>query len=138
MKQSDELRELVLGFYQAMETADMSYFESRLSQEEGVISIGTDPEEWWADHKVIAKVYEAQLKEMKGFSIVGANPQAFSDGNVGWVADQYKVNFPDGNAVSFRMTMVWQKEASKWKIIQAHASVGVPNEQLLGYALPTG
>ena len=137
MKQSAELREFTLRMYQAMETADMNFIRAHTSQEEGVLSIGTDPSEWWDSYKVITEVYEVQLGEMEGVSIEGANPQAFTEGNVGWVADQVKFKLPDGNTISLRMTSVFHKEANEWKIVQAHSSFGVPNEQSLGFELTT-
>jgi ketosteroid isomerase-like protein len=132
MEQSAELRELTSGFYRAMQRADMSFIGAQFSQEEGVLVIGTDPEEWWVGYETITRVFEEQIGATGGFLITGSNPKAFSEGDVGWVADQYTVQFQNGNAISFRVTMVFHKEAGEWKIVQQHASIGVPNEQAFG------
>lgn len=132
MKPSDELREHVLRLSQQdSDTAEKS--GSPFSQEEGVLVIGTDPDEWWTGYENITKSFGTQ----PDISIVESNPQAFSEGNVGWVADQHKLKFPDGRVVPIRETSVWHKEAGEWKVVQTHWSVGVPNEKIFDYALPT-
>jgi hypothetical protein len=134
MKPSAELREHILSlFKQFKEAVDNGSQGSPFSQEEGVLAIGTDPNEWWASYEVIMKASETQPDT----SYVDCNPQAFSEGNVGWVAQQRKLRFPDGSVVPIRETSVWHKENGEWKSVQAHWSVGVPNEQILDYALPT-
>jgi hypothetical protein len=138
MEQSAELRERTLDFYRAMETADTSFIETFFSQEEEVLNLGSDPEEWLVGHAKAVGVLVAQLKAMQGISIGGADPQAFSEGSVGWVADQFKLIMPSGTTIPFRMTLVYHKEAGEWKAVQLHLSIGVPNEQAIGYALPTG
>jgi len=132
MEQSAELRERTLKFYQAMEKADVSFFGSLFSQEEGALAIGTDPEEWWVGHGEITEIFEAQFTEANSFSIIDPDPQAYTEGNVGWVADQYNVKLSNGNIVLFRVTAVFHKEVGEWKIVQLHASLGVPNEEVFG------
>jgi ketosteroid isomerase-like protein len=42
---------------------------------------------------------------------------------------------PDGTEIEFRMTAVFHNENGQWKVVQQHASVGVPNEALQRYAV---
>ena len=137
MKQSDELIAFTQAFYRAMETADKSFIRSLFSKEEALV-IGTDPQEWIAGFEKTTKTVEAQAVEMKGISIVDANPQAFYEGDFGWMADQFKLKFPDNNALPIRITTVFHKEAEEWRVVQMHWSIGVPNEQSIGYALTIG
>jgi hypothetical protein len=37
---------------------------------------------------------------------------------------------PDGQVVPFRLTAVFHREGQAWRMVQAHFSVGVPNERL--------
>ena len=84
MKQSAELREHILSLVnRSTETADQTPF-SQFSQEEGVLAIGTDPNEWLAGFEALSKVSGTE----SDLAFVGCNPQAYSEGNVGWAADQ--------------------------------------------------
>ena len=137
MEQSTELKEFTLRSYEALSSGDYSFYERYLSQEDGVLSLGTDPNEWWAGYATITKVFKAQLEEMGGFSIIDGAPEAYSEGSVGWVADHPTLKLADGTEIPVRLTAVYHKENNDWKFVQMHLSVGVPNEELLGRALPT-
>jgi len=117
MEQSNELRELTLRFYKAMENADSTFFEDIFSQEEGVLVIGSDPAEWWAGHATIVRILKTQMEEMTGVKILDANPLAFSEGTVGWVSDQAKMKLPDVAEIPFRITGTFHQEDGEWKII---------------------
>jgi ketosteroid isomerase-like protein len=48
MEHSEELRDLTIRFYEATTSGDLSFFDRHVSlQEEGVVFVGTDPDEWW-------------------------------------------------------------------------------------------
>lgn len=135
MNQSVELRDVVLRSYEAFAKADTSFFEGFISRREGVLIIGTDPSEWWLGHDNISRVFKAQLEEMGGINFVGGDPQAYTEGNVGWVVDHPRLRLPDGTEIPFRSTSVFVKEEGEWKLVQGHSSVGVPNEELISRAL---
>lgn len=137
MKKSDELRTLTLESYNAFEKGDYTFFERHTSKEDGVLAIGSDPEEWWAGYDTITRVFKAQMQEMGGFVLADADPQAFSEGSVGWVADYPKMRLPDGTEIPFRITAVYQKENGAWKMVQWHGSIGMPNEEMIGQDLTT-
>jgi ketosteroid isomerase-like protein len=135
MDQSSELKQAMLGFYQALSDGDAPAIERLISREAGVLNIGTDPEEWWAGHDTVAGVFKTQMEEMGGgFPIEAGDPQAYAKGDVGWVADRPKLKLPDGE-VPFRITTVFQKEGGEWRIVLNHASFGVKNEEALGQEL---
>ena len=46
------------------------------------------------------------------------------------------VKLPDGTAISMRSTLVFHRENGEWKLVQQHNSVGIPNEEVVGKALP--
>jgi hypothetical protein len=137
MEQSTELKELYLRICEAQSKGDYSFFERSFSQKDGVLAIGTDPTEWWTDYATITKVFKAQLKETGGFPILADNPQAYSEGSIGWVAGQPILRLPDGKEMPFRLTAVFQKEQVGWKIVQWHASIGISNEDVIGETLTT-
>ena len=137
MEPSTELRNLTLRLYQAMASGDYAFMERYFSVNAGVLTIGTDPNEWWADRETAMRVFRAQLEELGGFPIAAGDPQAFVEGSVGWIADQPRVTVPDAE-MRLRLTGVFHREGQDWKIVQWHISMGVPNEQALGQALTTG
>lgn len=136
MEHASELKNLVLAFYDAVSRGDVSCFESLLSRRAEVLFIGTDPKEWWIDRSSVVNAFQVQSGELPGkMPITGGDPQAYSEGTIGWVADRAKFSLPDGAEVPFRLTAVFRKEEDGWKIIQEHLSIGVPNEQAVGKKL---
>jgi ketosteroid isomerase-like protein len=137
MKQSIELRDLVLQYYKALSSEDISFIENLFSQHAEVLAIGSDPNEWWAGYKTIISVFKSQLGEIGGPKFVGVNTKAYNEGTVGWAASQVIIKMPDKQEIPFRMTFVFHQENGRWKILQVHASVGVLNEELIGRELTT-
>jgi hypothetical protein len=135
MEQSSELKAVLLSFYEALTTGDIGFIKNITSRRDGVLMIGTDPNEWWADYETIIRVNEAQINEMGGIPVEAGDPQAYSEGDVGWVADQGKFKLPDGSEIPLRVTGVFLKENGDWKLVQIHASIGVSNEDAFGQEL---
>ena len=46
MQKSEELKSLCLQIYEAMTQNDTDFVLNHFSKQEGVLAIGTDPEEW--------------------------------------------------------------------------------------------
>ena len=137
MEQSTELKNFTLRVYEALEKADHSFFERYLSSEDGTLVIGTDPNEWWPGKAMAIKLLKAQLEETGGFPITADAPQAYSQGDIGWMADRPRLKLPDGAEMPLRLTLVFHKENGDWKIVQWHVSIGVSNEEALGQELTT-
>jgi len=135
MQKSSELKALLLNFYEACTNGDTSFIKEITSRRDGALMIGTDPDEWWADYDTIIRVNEAQMQEMGGIPIEAGEPEAYTEGTVGWVADQAKFKLPDGTEIPLRLTGVFLKESGDWKVVQMHASIGVPNEEAFGQDL---
>jgi hypothetical protein len=68
-----------LRSYEAFAKADTSFIEDFVSRQEGVLIIGTDPNEWWPGYDTIKRVFEAQMQEMGGVNFVGGDPQAYTE-----------------------------------------------------------
>lgn len=137
MEPSAELEALYRQCCDAMSNGDGAFFEHTFSQEEGVVAIGTDPEEWWRGYATISRVFRSQLQQMEGIRIVADTPLAYSDGPVGWVAGRPLLKLPDGTETQVRLTAIFQKEQDGWRIVQWHFSMGVPNEEVIGESLTT-
>lgn len=137
MRESKALKKLYLEICEALSKGDAAFFESRFSQEDGVLAIGTDPGEWWAGYSAITKIFKAQLEEAGGFKILADAPQAYREGPVGWLAGRPMLRLTDGSEIPFRLTAVLREERDDWEIVQWHFSAGVSNEALIGRTLTT-
>lgn len=130
MQQSQELKDLMSRFYEAVSQGDVAFMERFISRQDDVLMIGTDPNEWWADSATITQTIKAQAQA--GIQVVADDTQAYREGSVGWVADRLRFVLPDGTEVGFRWTAVFRQEDGEWKLVQGHASIGVPNEEAFG------
>ena len=136
MQPAPELQRIVEGFYDAFSRADAAGIDALLSRQDGVLFIGTDPDEWWADYASLARAFKAQLQELSGARLQAGDPVAWREGSVGWAADRGTLHLPDGTALPFRLTAVFHAEGDAWKLVQGHTSFGVPNEEAVGKELP--
>ena len=132
MEAAPELRDLTLRFYQALTTGDEAFIEQFVSQQPGVLNIGSDPNEWWSGYDTFMRVARVQVQELDGVRVAHSDPQAYREGSVGWVADQAAFQLPDGTTVPFRLTAVFHQENGMWKLVQSHNSVGMLNEDVMG------
>ena len=136
MDQSSELKDVMSRFYEALQRGDTAFVERHCSTDPSVRGIGTDPSEWWSGKRLI-EVFKEQLEAMGGtMPLFAGEIEAYSEGNVGWVADQPRFRTPDGE-MPVRFTGVFHKEDGAWKLVQAHTSIGVSNEDTFGEGLPT-
>ena len=53
-------------------------------------------------------------------------------GDVAWVEGQARFVRADGAERPVRMTGVLVREDGQWKVVQSHASLGVPNADIFG------
>ena len=75
MEQSTELKEFILRLYQALSAGDATAIEEMTSTRDGVVFIGTDPDEWWAGYANITRALRTQMDEMGGgIPIVPGDP----------------------------------------------------------------
>jgi len=137
MSDAENVKSFIERFYQQIAEADGSVLDSVLSHDDGALMIGTDPNEWWSGFETIRRVWGAQLAEMQGFKIVSGSLVASAEGDVGWFADTPKLILPDGGEAPFRITGVVRRENGDWKLVQGHASFGVPNEEVVKQELTT-
>ena len=135
MTPSDDLRDLISRTYRML-TSGEGDPESLFANDEGVVGIGSDPDEWWEGHDRLSTVFRAQSEALRGSRIENSEPVAYAVGDVGWVADRPIFVAPNGSTVSFRVTATAVHEGDEWRFVQWHGSVGVPNVEALGTELP--
>lgn len=136
MEPSDEIKTVMRAMYAAEARGDQDYIEQFFSRQAGVLAIGTDPGEWRLGFDTIERVHQAQLQEMGGNLSLEVNEQnAFAEGTVGWSADRVTIRFPSGTGFALRITNVLHREDGQWKIVLAHTSIGITNQETLGQPL---
>ena len=133
MRPSTEIADVLRRVYAAVSEGDEATLADVLSGSDGLLFIGTDPDEWYEDRASIRQMLKAQAET--GVTVRPGPIAAFEEGNVGWVADRGVFLLPDGGEMPFRMTMVLRREDGAWKVVQEHASIAVGNEEALGVEL---
>lgn len=137
MNPSTEIKDAMLRVYAASASADAGASLRDFSRQEGVLAIGTDPNEWWVGFDTIAQVFKAQLPEMGGaIQIKSGELHAFAEGTVGWAADRAILQVL-GREIPVRVTTVFHQEDGEWKVVLHHISIGVLNTEALGKELTT-
>lgn len=92
--------------------------------------MGTDPNEWLEDEKVVEFLRE-EVKALGGVVKVELGEvEAYQEGSVGWGLASPTLIMPNGQQISPRWSAVFHQEDGGWKLVQLHASVGIPNEEL--------
>jgi hypothetical protein len=129
MEKSVELKNIVLGLYESMSKGDVSAIENIFSHQVGVLGIGSDPNEWWANYDTIVGAFKTQVQAMGTRKIQAGVIEAFVEGSVGWACARR--TFKAGKELSLRHTFVFHKEDENWKIVQLHVSFGTPNTEVL-------
>ena len=132
MERSAELEQLTRGLYDAVSTADVSFFERHLSRGESCVVIGTAPGEWWDDYPSALEPIREQMETAgDAVDLVAGDVRAYRAGDVGWVADRPTISL-GGVDVACRHTSVFVREDGEWRIVQHHFSIGVANEDVFG------
>lgn len=133
MERSDEIRDLLFGLMEAMTSGDMDAL-SGMSASDDLLQIGTDPAEWWEGDRA-RSAWRGQLEVFEPGMlkfVPRGHAQGFVEGSVGWAAEEFEMTSPVGEGIGVRVTGVWHREDDTWKLIQAHGSIGVPNEESFG------
>jgi ketosteroid isomerase-like protein len=120
----------------AMQSGDVDTIEALASDRPGCVTIGTDPDEWWDKATVMALMREelANGGPRVGDTPIRMEPGEITvhvQGDVAWVEGTGKVINDQGEERAFRNTGVLVREDDgEWRGVQAHASIGVPNQDI--------
>ena len=123
-RESPEIREVVLEFYRRMIEGEADAANDLISKDPATLMIGSAGE-WVQDQEALRS---GRLPEGEGLE-PGPAPVAYEIGDVGWFADQPTWIFGDGSRAQMRMTAVLAREAAGWRIVHAHLSVAVPDDE---------
>ena len=131
VERSPELEQLVRDMIDAIQRSDMDAIARTTSRDPGTLSIGSDPGEWAEGYDAIIQVFRDSTPEGPLQVRVGLEDvRAYRESSVGWAAGRGYFEM-QGKRVPVRMTAVLHQEDGEWKAVQSHASIGVPNEEML-------
>jgi class 3 adenylate cyclase len=134
---SEEIRRVVQRWLLANREGDAEAVMARISEQQGLLAIGTDDGEWWRASE--RQVWRRQIEESGGFPIEWDAIEAWEEGSVGWAGMTITIRPLDGTEASadLRATYVLHLERGEWKIVQVHWSrPGTVNADVLGIELP--
>ena len=113
---------------------------ARISEQPGVLAVGSDDEEWLhAAERAERAVWRQQIEESGGFPLAWDEIEAWEEGSVGWAATRMTIRPLDGSGDTshLRATYVLHLERGEWKLVQVHWSLGRSNVDVLGVELAT-
>lgn len=124
MAPSSEVRDTMLEFYRRMLAGESEGANDLISHDPAMIFIGSAGE--WVDDQ--AALRSGSQVDTEGLE-AGPSPVGYANGDVGWFADQPEWVFADGSRAQMRMSAVLQHEPEGWRIVHAHLSVAVPDNE---------
>jgi hypothetical protein len=124
MAPSSEVRDTMLEFYRRMLAGEAEDANDLISRDPAMIFIGSAGE-WVDDQETLRGGTQVETEGLEA----GPNPVGYANGDVGWFADRPAWVFSDGSRADMRMSAVLQREPEGWRIVHAHLSVAVPDNE---------
>jgi len=125
MHESPAVTQAWVRFCEGVSKGQVERFDDIVSEEAKVV-IGTAPGEMVTDRGAMRFGFETE-----GVTLESRSARGYEEGSLGWVVDEPKFGFPDGSAFECRVTAVVRKEGETWRLVHAHFSVGVPDEEVV-------
>jgi uncharacterized protein (TIGR02246 family) len=126
----DEIRAVLDQLLEAQNAGDAEGMRSRLSERPDAVHIGTDAEEWWTSKQIVDAVGAAGGADE--IQAVADDVDIHVEGDVAWAEGRGRFTTAGGGERPVRMTGVFVREDGRWKVVQSHASIGVPNADIFG------
>lgn len=125
MRDSSAVREAWLAFCDAISRGEVERFDDIVSQDANLI-IGTAPGEMVTERDRMRFGFETE-----GVTLESRDARAYEEGTLGWAVDEPRFGFPDGSGMDCRVTSVFQREGDAWRMVHAHFSIGVPDDEVV-------
>jgi len=126
----DEIRKVLEEMLEAQNAGDAPRLRAMLSERPDAVHIGTDAAEWWTSGQVVDTV--AANGGGDDVRAVSEDVDVHVQGDIAWVEGRGRFMRADGAERPVRMTGVLVREVGQWKVVQSHASIGVPNADIFG------
>jgi SnoaL-like domain len=126
MRESSSAAQAWVRFCEGVSERKIDQFDDVVSQEAKLI-IGTAPGEMVTERERMRFGFETE-----GITLESRSPTGYEEGSLAWVVDEPRFGFPDGSSFDCRVTAVVRRVEAVWRIVHAHFSVGVPDEEVVG------
>jgi ketosteroid isomerase-like protein len=126
-RSQDEIRTVLDELLEAMNAGDAPRMRTMLSERPDAVHIGTDAEEWWTSGQLVADTGGGG-----DLRAVADDIDVHVQGDTAWVEGHGRFMRADGAERPVRITSVLLREGGQWKVVQSHASIGVPNAEIFG------
>ena len=127
MKTSSAVTDGLLRFYDRVSANDVDSFDDVVIVDEPTLVIGTAPGEFVRERQRLEFGFKTE-----GYGLEpGPDRRGYEEGSLGWAVDEPTLNMPDGSAIKTRVTAVLRRDDGTWKLVHAHFSVGVPDEEVV-------
>lgn len=131
MTEEDNVRNVVMGVYKAVEDLDADKLDAYFSHSDELLAFG---QQWSSRTKSIDDISEEHKREfqqVKSMKSISNELEVHLRGNVAWTADRAHqvVELKDGRKAEndLRMTLILERQSANdpWLIIQWHVSRGI-------------
>ena len=124
----DEVRRTIDELLDAFNAGDAARVEALVSEELGLVVIGTAPDERSTGEQLLAA-----LREIPGGGDVRGTQDDVTvhiHGDVAWTEGTGRFVRDDGAECPVRVTRVLVREGGRWKFVQIHDSIAAPDDDL--------
>jgi hypothetical protein len=125
MRESAAVVDAWLRFCEGVSNKRVDEFDDIVSDEAKLI-IGTAPGEKVTDRDAMRFGFETE-----GVTLQSRDASGYEEGSFGWVVDEPRFGFPDGSGMDCRVTAILRNEEGTWRLVHAHFSVGVPDDEVV-------
>jgi adenylate cyclase len=138
MEKSPELEAVFRRVWRAFADGSLDVISNTYSAHPGVLVILSDDANWITGSDNLMRVLAGRGSRMGIDRVEFDRVQAYDFGDFGWVAAVVTLFGPSAPLWSIRSTMVFAVEDGVWKVVHAHTSVGVPEEESFGSEMAAG
>jgi len=131
MQHSRSIEAEVHRWINAIEAKDARIYSS-VSREAGTLIIGAAPGQWSTDPDATAQAYAAEAERLPSSTFSIDHLMAHQEGTVGWAAVDGIWTFEGMEPLSARLTMVFHKEGTAWKVVLLQTAFALPDEKVFG------
>jgi hypothetical protein len=112
----------------SMNAGDAEGLRRRLSVDPGAVHIGTDPDEWWSSDDVVSNLGNVSQTGVRA-TVDELTVHPIGE-DAAWFAGTGRF-VGEGVTIPVRMSGVAMREDDRFVFVHSHASVGVPNDELI-------
>lgn len=135
MKPSPELEAVFRRYWEAAVAQDFDTVINYVSADAHTRSIAVAEDEWWQGREFMARMALKRAEEVRVERLDYHRLEGFEDGSHGWVAADLTFVTRDDARFRRRFTVTFRLEEGVWRVVQWHASAGVPNTEAWGSEL---